>query len=142
MSNVLDASVLAKIVLEEEDSALAKQLIRQSISSGDIFYVPPLFEVEFYRAIQRPNVDLSLALDTFEGMNHSLFEVLSPTRAMWLRAEEITKTGHPKSGYPSLYDSVYHAMALELGSTFITADRKHYAKAAQHGGISMLADFL
>ena len=140
--NVLDASVAAKAFLDEEDSPAARELMTQTVRNRQVFAVPTLFRTELIRAAYVSENEIALALDFFERASENLFKVFEPTDTIWRRAQEICRTGHPKSGYPSLYDSLYHAMALELGGTFITADRKHYAKAAQHGGISMLADFL
>jgi hypothetical protein len=57
-----------------------------------------------------------------------------------LRAEKIDTTGHAKSGYPALNDSIYHAMAIERGGVFVTADRRHFAKSKQFGSVVLLAD--
>lgn len=37
-----------------------------------------------------------------------------------------------------LFDTLYHAVALEYGAELITADRKYYNKAMDLGGISLL----
>jgi predicted nucleic acid-binding protein len=40
-----------------------------------------------------------------------------------------------------LFDTLYHAVALEAGATLITSDDAYFAKAAHLGGIQRLADF-
>lgn len=40
-----------------------------------------------------------------------------------------------------LFDTLYHAVALEVGATLVTADERYCAKAASLGAITMLADF-
>lgn len=40
-----------------------------------------------------------------------------------------------------LFDTLYHAIALEENATLITADKKYYDKARQLGAIVMLAEF-
>jgi predicted nucleic acid-binding protein len=40
-----------------------------------------------------------------------------------------------------LFDTLYHAVALEEGATLVTADEAYFAKAKQLGGIERLADF-
>ncbi len=37
-------------------------------------------------------------------------------------------SGDARSGHPSLQDAIYHALALELGGTLVTADRKYVEK--------------
>jgi predicted nucleic acid-binding protein len=57
-----------------------------------------------------------------------------------MQAKDITKQGHPKSGYPSFYDSVYHALAIEHNCDFITADGKHEGKVKELGHIKVLKE--
>lgn len=40
-----------------------------------------------------------------------------------------------------LFDTLYHAVALEEGATLVTADEAYYAKAKDLGAIVPLADF-
>lgn len=40
-----------------------------------------------------------------------------------------------------LFDTLYHAIALEENATLITADKKYYDKARRLGSIAMLAEF-
>jgi predicted nucleic acid-binding protein len=40
-----------------------------------------------------------------------------------------------------LFDTLYHAVALEQGATLITADEAYFAKAKDLGSITRLADF-
>jgi predicted nucleic acid-binding protein len=49
-------------------------------------------------------------------------------------------TGHIKSGYPSIYDALFHAMALCNKAVFVTADKHHYAKTQILGNICLLSE--
>jgi predicted nucleic acid-binding protein len=40
-----------------------------------------------------------------------------------------------------LFDTLYHAVALETGATLVTADDRYFAKARGEGGVVMLSDF-
>ena len=40
-----------------------------------------------------------------------------------------------------LFDTLYHAVALEEGATLVTADEVYFAKATGLGNIQRLADF-
>ena len=40
-----------------------------------------------------------------------------------------------------LFDTLYHALALQEQATLITADRRYFNKAAEIGSINMLANF-
>ena len=59
----------------------------------------------------------------------------------WQTVEKMVRSGHPKSGFPSLYDSCYHALAIERDMTFITADKRHKAKTKTFGHILLLNEW-
>jgi len=40
-----------------------------------------------------------------------------------------------------LFDTLYHALALQEEATLITADRRYFNKAAEFGSINLLTDF-
>lgn len=40
-----------------------------------------------------------------------------------------------------LFDTLYHAVALEEGATLVTADATYFGKAKDLGGVQLLADF-
>ena len=40
-----------------------------------------------------------------------------------------------------LFDTLYHAVALEEGATLVTADATYFGKAKNLGSIELLADF-
>lgn len=64
-----------------------------------------------------------------------------PTVQDLATAEKIATSAIPGNGYPTLFDSIYHAMALERGGIFVTADQRHIAKAAQFDSAVLLADW-
>lgn len=67
--------------------------------------------------------------------------VVSPSLSLWKRAQETCRDGHKNSGFPSMYDSIYHAIAIEANGVFVTADKKHFAKTKQHGNICLLENW-
>lgn len=40
-----------------------------------------------------------------------------------------------------LFDTLYHALAIEINGIFITADEKYFNKACSFGHIQLLADY-
>ena len=58
-----------------------------------------------------------------------------------LLVAEMVRSGHPKSGFPSLYNSCYHALAIERDMTFITADKRHKTKTKVFGHILLLNEW-
>lgn len=69
-----------------------------------------------------------------------LLEDMSPTivhsSAILKRAADIAITLNHH-----LFDTLYHAVALEEGATLVTADEAYFAKAQGLGAIQRLADF-
>jgi len=49
--------------------------------------------------------------------------------------------GNAKAGYPALQDSIYHALALEGGGTFVTADKKHLIKTKSFCAVQLLEEW-
>ena len=64
-----------------------------------------------------------------------------PTAVELALAEKIARSAAPGGGYPTLFDSIYHAMAIERSGVFVTADKRHFAIAKQFGNVVMSADW-
>jgi len=68
-------------------------------------------------------------------LTHSRFATTA-SRAAYRRAAQLSEQlDH------HLFDTLYHAVALEEGATLVTADAAYFAKAKDLGGIELLADF-
>lgn len=138
---VIDANILIKILREEPDSQVAVDFLTYCNSQLVQFYAPTLFQYEVMNVAVKEKVsleDTAALLNQFKATNLTLLE---PNYDEWLLAEKICHDGHPKSGFPSLYDSIYHVMAIHHNATFITADNRHLIKAKQHGSIILLNDW-
>lgn len=138
---VIDANVAVKMLHAEADTEVAKAFFRSCIENEVKIVVPELFLYEVVNVCHRVKVNIEDVLRFYKGLKSSLLTVTSPNGDAWKRAQVISREGNEKSGFPDIYDSIYHAIALELGTIFVTADRKHFLKASQHGGIQMLADW-
>lgn len=109
---VLDACVAAKTFINEPDSPEAVKLISACVKSKIQISVPDIFKYEISQiAVKKDCVP--------DNILH----------------------GHEKSGFPTMYDSVYHAMAIINDGMFITADKRHYEKVKSFGHIAMLDDW-
>jgi len=132
---VLDSSVFIKLFINENDSDQALKLIEKIISRDSVILIPELFSYESFSAYCNSKFQPKLE-DVF-----SLFKKCQPyiikaplTQELIHGALNITKFGTPKSGYPSFYDCVYHALAIQEKCTFITADEKHFNKTHKKFG--------
>ncbi|WLE95195.1 MAG: type II toxin-antitoxin system VapC family toxin [Candidatus Electrothrix communis] len=70
-----------------------------------------------------------------------VLHIVVPDTAVRMRAIAIARTGHAKSGYPELSDSLYHALAIMHDAVFVTNDRRHIAKSEIFGHIMPLAQY-
>lgn len=138
---VLDANVAVKLLHAEPDTDQAKQVIADCLGRGIKILVPEHFLYEVVAVCHRVDVSVDDVLLLFDKLRGSILTVVSPRPETWRKAQEIARDGTPQSGFPSLYDSIYQAVALEAEGLFVTADHRHAAKAHQHGGISLLKDW-
>ena len=116
MTTVVDASVAVKMVVEEEGSAEAVELIE----TGEALVAPDLVLVEAGNALWN-KVRTSQLLETHARDNlaslPAFFDRLWPSADLVGRAFEIAfQLRHP------LYDCVYLALAEQLDAPLVTAD--------------------
>jgi len=134
---VIDASVTLKWLLKDDphEQDVDKALdILDGIVAGSHGMVQPshwLAEILAVMARRKPKAVEA----TFETMDE-LVEEYCVSRAVYLRAADISSRLNQH-----LFDTLYHALALELGATLITADERYYGAAAQEGAVQRLSDF-
>ena len=138
---VADANLAVKLLYDEADSDQAKAFFATCNARSLEVIVPDHFIYEVINVCRRLRVDAGKAYDLFAGMQGNFLTVVTPGRDLWMRAQSIADDGHPKSGYTSIYDSIYHALAIERGGVFVTADKRHVAKAGHYGHVVLLRDW-
>lgn len=144
---VIDSNVFFKIIANEQDSLQAENFFNWSLDNEIKLYAPKLFEYEIasitQKAIKENRFDKTIneALSVVDLYKEATLSVIEPTKEIWLKAEEISSVGHLKSGFPSIYDSIYHAMAVKMNSVFLTADGRHYDKTKKIGNILLLENW-
>jgi predicted nucleic acid-binding protein len=89
------------------------------------------------------HVELRLAVvgQLFDQLRELGLTIAEPTIQDLATAEKIATSGTAGKGHPTLFDSIYHAMAIERGGIFVTADQRHVAKANQFGSVTLLTDW-
>lgn len=137
---VIDTSVFMKLFLEEEDSDKAVAFFIHANNNHDALLIPTLFQSEFLSVVKNQNINFENAYDLLEEYLATSMTEINASRALLNKALEITKHGHSQSGFPSVYDSIYHALAILNNCDFITADIKHYEKTKGLGNIKLLAN--
>ena len=138
---VLDSNVFSKLFLQEKDRRLAVDLIIE-LGNRDIeILAPSLFLYEVLSVAAYSNFSTQSAYELMVQQQKVNLKLVEIDRDIVQTAIEITAQGHPNSGYPSFYDSAYHALAIQNECPFITADKKHQIKAEKFGYITLLQDW-
>jgi len=134
---VVDTSVAVKWFIRdpnEENDVVSAVDILVGIGKNSIEIIqPPHWIAEVTAVLARLQPDLSNdAIDLLDAME-------LPTRAesgvYKLASHLATELNH------HLFDTLYHALALQDNATLITADHRYFRKSANQGSICMLADF-
>ena len=135
MRVVVDASVIVKWVLsDEEDMEPALQLLAK-IKDGTLTLLqPPHWLAEVAAVVTRLRPGMAEAvIELLDAMELSSTEDL----IVYQRASRISRDLNHH-----LFDSLYHAVALEYGCTLITADDTYFRKARTLGRIVRLRYWL
>ena len=135
---VIDSSVFNKLYLDEVDRDKAQQLFIQAAAGEVLLYAPDLFYLEVVNTAQRCGVPINKVVDLLESQKY-LLQIRAVSDDERKKAIQIIASGHIKSGYPSIYDALFHAMALCNGDIYVAAGKRHYAKTHKLGNICLLS---
>lgn len=136
MRAVVDASVIIKWVFPEseaeENTAEALALL-SAIQQGTVDLIqPPHWMAEVAAVVTRLQPEAAEpALDLLDAMEFPVTTDL----AILKRASRISRELQHH-----LFDTLYHAVALEYGCTLVSADDRYFRKAASLGQIVLLAN--
>ncbi|MEW5962051.1 MAG: type II toxin-antitoxin system VapC family toxin [Pseudomonadota bacterium] len=137
MRLVIDASVAVKWILNErpEEAYIAHAAaLLEAIDSGRAeVYAPPHWTVEVMSVVARllPG-HIDPALELLGEINP---RVLAETQVLRHASQLASQLRQ------HLFDTLYHAVALEVGATLVTADRAYLDKARHLTGIIHLTEF-
>lgn len=125
--SVLDASVVLKWFVAEIDSEKAEALRTEYFLGKRDIVVPDLILYEISNVLNyHPDftpTDIKEALQTLFDID---IEIVTPTQTLISKAVDIANKNNVTS-----YDACYFALALELQTDFITADKKFYNKVVK-----------
>jgi predicted nucleic acid-binding protein len=137
MKLVVDASVAVKWVLRDRPGELdvdrASALLGEVARCSVIAVEPVHWVAEVIGVIARLKPDRAPAAISL--LTHARFTTIS-SRAVYRRAAELSITLNRH-----LFDTLYHAVALEEQATLVTADEAYFGKAKDVGAIRLLRDF-
>jgi predicted nucleic acid-binding protein len=134
---VIDASVAVKWVIRDpsvEPNADKAMTILRAIRARALDVIePPHWMLEVLAVISRERPQrVTLTLGILETLPHRVVAPLVCYRRGADLAIQLRQ---------HLFDTLYHAVALEEGATLVTADEAYFAKAKDLGSITRLADF-
>lgn len=137
MIAVLDASVIVKWLFPDpvrEPHAEQALSMLEAIRNGRIEPVqPPHWLAEVMAVAARLNATIAdAAVDLLDAMEFQVMHEPGVYKHAVALAARLNQ---------HLFDTLYHAVAMEAGATLITADRKYFNKARRVGRIMFLADW-
>jgi predicted nucleic acid-binding protein len=133
---VVDASVAIKWFAgaSSEQHVAQAEGVAEAIARGETeLLAPSHWTAEVIAVLARRNPHL---VDRALPVLHDMSPTLVQETAILKRAADmaITLDHH-------LFDTLYHAVALEVGATLVTADEVYFNRARRLGGVQLLADF-
>ncbi|MDQ6436980.1 type II toxin-antitoxin system VapC family toxin [Mesorhizobium sp. LHD-90] len=138
---VVDVSVFAKLFLDEPDHDQAEALFSHALEAELPLVAPSLLLYEALSIGLRHGVPFEAIMGLLGRLRVARLEISEPAESDLLLAERIATTGNKAAGYAGSQDSIYHAMAIQRGGMFVTADARHVAKAGHFGHVTLLADW-
>jgi predicted nucleic acid-binding protein len=134
---IVDASVLIKWVGKEAEDLKQAESLRIAYKNEDAdLTVLALTFWEIGSYLSR-KFDAKTAASVFNHFqNYAFLQAMLTLEEAALAVNIMTK--HPGV---SFYDASYHALALNKGKVFLTADKKYYEKAKKLGHIQLLRDY-
>lgn len=138
---IVDACVYVKIFLDEKYRTESIDFFEYCFKNEIQIYLPDLFRYELYHVILKNNKNISLVQNILETNLLWGFEIFIPSKNNWDKAISMCQTWNDKIWYPAIYDSIYHAYAIENDLTFITSDHRHIAKTQHLWNILHIKDW-
>lgn len=135
---VADASVTVKWLIPDADNETHVEQALQLLAAGQRQQVellqPPHWMSEVIAVlIRRAPATVSVSVGVLLGLE---FVKIAYQARYYQRAIVLSKQFNHH-----LFDTLYHAVALEANATLVTADLRYFNKAKALGGIVMLEDF-
>ena len=147
MNNIIvpDANIFLEMIYGRPLQAMARRLISHAITN-EIQLVAPSLLLDEITEVLSGNVDNLQKIQQHllyieQLVREKALLIVVPNLAIRMKAIEIARTGNPKSGYPELSDSLYHALALANDAIFVTNDSRHVSKVNRFGHVEKLADY-
>ncbi len=133
---VLDASIILKMIFEEQDTPLALQLRERHIKGEEIIAAPELLYYELANVLAT-KVPISV-----KNASSVLTEIFNLEFMTFTLGEEefLTSISASRKYKISIYDASYVILAERLSCDFITADMKLFKKTKDLKFVKLLGN--
>ena len=142
---VLDANVFLEYIYDRDLSYQSKKILQDAIQKRIQILIPSLLLDEITEVLCGNLDDLGAVQKHLKYLEklaaRNILHIIVPNTNVRMKAIELARTGHAKSGYPELTDSLYHALAIVNDAIFLTNDTKHISKVKKIGHIQELAQY-
>ena len=134
---IVDASIIIKwLVHEKDDLSFALSLLNDFSNKKIQLSIPIFIHWEVNNFLGRA-LDLESASEKYSYFKLLKLEENHLSMSATVRAFAIMK----KFRKVSFYDASYHALAIENGGIFLTADKKYYEKTREIGSVMLLQNY-
>jgi len=121
---VLDASIILKLILEEQDTPLALQLRENHITGEDKIAAPELLYYELANVLA---TKVAIPINNASSALAEIFNLEIDTYTLGLE-EFLSSISVSRKYKISVYDSSYVILAERLNCDFVTADAQLFRK--------------
>ncbi|RKX90574.1 MAG: hypothetical protein DRZ90_16230 [Spirochaetes bacterium] len=140
---VIDANVFLEYIFSRPLLDKARQIIEDAIFKEIEILLPSLVLDEITEVLCG-NLDNLNEVDSHlryieKLVKEEVIQIVVPNSKVRLKAIEMARVGHKKSGYPELTDCLYHSLAILNDAVFITNDKRHISKVKSYGHIQELS---
>ena len=142
---VLDANIFLEYIFNRPLQDKARSIVRDAILERIDIILPSLVLDEITEVLcgnvnNINEVDSHLRyIERLAG--EGVVTIVVPNTDVRMKAVEIARTGHKKSGYPEFTDCLYHSLAILNDAVFITNDKRHISKVRSFGSIRELSQY-
>ena len=142
---VLDANIFLEYIYSRPLQDNAKSIVRDAILEKIDILLPSLVLDEITEVLCGNINDIDVVdshLRYIERLaKDGVLKIVVPNTDVRMKAIEIARTGHRKSGYPEFTDCLYHSLAILNNAVFITNDKRHISKVNSFGCIKELSEY-
>jgi len=143
---VLDANVFLEYIFNRSLQGKSKCILKDAILDKIVVVVPSIVLDEITEVLCGNLNDIKEIYSHLRFIEklaiEEVIKIVVPNTDVRIKAVEMARIGHAKSGYPEFTDCIYHSLAILNNAIFITNDKKHISKVKEFGHIQELSRYI